>query len=231
MLPRKLIGLLIVVISIEFFVDAVSLIEIEKPKDLKKTIATKTNLLVLYAANPKSSDVVAVKNLLKSVDGSFAVVDCSDKTLKKQLCKKALPDDKSFVLKHYKDGTFNKDYDRQLTKNSMQYFLKDPTGDIPYEEDQTSNDVIHISDMQVRYFDFQFINPRIIFDFLSSTSISHTFLTAIRQAVETRKTFYYDVLHKLVRLLSSTQANLQSSSDRDEGQTCYSRNGHGKARK
>lgn len=154
MLPRKLLGFLVIITFVELFVAAGSLIEIEKPKDLKKTIATKTNLLVLYAANPRSSDVVAVKNLLKTVDGSFAIVDCSEKTLKKQLCKKTLPDESSYILKHYKDGTFNKDYDRQLTKSSMQYFLKDPTGDIPYEEDQTSHDVIHISDMQVKYMKF-----------------------------------------------------------------------------
>lgn len=153
MLPRRLLVNLSIVISLVCSIFASTLIEIEKPKDLKKTIATKTNLLVLYAANPKSSDVVAVKNLLKSVDGSFAIVDCSEKTLKKQVCKKALGDEASYVLKHYKDGTFNKDYDRQLTKNSMQYFLKDPTGEIPYEEDPTSNDVIHINDMQVKLFE------------------------------------------------------------------------------
>jgi hypothetical protein len=152
MLPRKLSEFLIFIIFIKFSNINGSLIEIEKQKDLKRTIATKTNLLVLYAANTKSSDVIALKNLLKSVDGSFAIVDCSDKTLKKQLCKKVLPEEVSFVLKHYKDGSFNKDYDRQLTKSSMQYFLKDPTGDIPYEEDPTSHEVIHISDMPVIYY-------------------------------------------------------------------------------
>jgi hypothetical protein len=108
---------------------AFTLIEIEKAKDLKKTINTKTNLLVLYASGTKNADVVAVKNLFKLVDSSFAIVDCSNKDLKK-LCKKSLPEGKSFVLKHYKDGVFNKDYDRQLTKNSLATFMRDPTGDI-----------------------------------------------------------------------------------------------------
>lgn len=131
---------------------AFSLIEIEKAKDLKKTISTKTNLLVLYASGPKSADVVAVKNLFKLVDGSFAIVDCSNKDLKK-LCKKSLPEGKSYVLKHYKDGAFNKDYDRQITKNSLSTFMRDPTGDIPYEEeDSTSKDVVHLFDVSVSAF-------------------------------------------------------------------------------
>jgi protein disulfide isomerase family A protein 5 len=33
-----------------------------------------------------------------------------------------------WVLKHYKDGEFHKDYDRALTLKSMVTFLRDPTG-------------------------------------------------------------------------------------------------------
>jgi hypothetical protein len=127
---------------------AFSLTEVEKAKDLKKTIATKTNLLVLYASTPKNADVVTVKNLFKLVDGSFAIVDCSNKDLKK-LCKKSLPEGKSYALKHYKDGAFNKDYDRQLTKSSLSTFMRDPTGDIPFEEDSSSKDVVHLLDLAV----------------------------------------------------------------------------------
>lgn len=127
---------------------AFSLIDIEKAKDLKKTIATKTNLLVLYATNTKNADVVAVRNLFKMVDSSFAVVDCSNKDLKK-LCKKSLPEGKPVALKHYKDGAFNKDYDRQLTKNSLSTFMRDPTGDIPFDEDPSSKDVVHLFDVSV----------------------------------------------------------------------------------
>lgn len=127
---------------------AFTIIEVEKAKDLKKTISTKTNLLVLYASSSKNSEVVNVKNLLKSVDGSFAIVDCTNKDLKK-LCKKALPEGNLLVLKHYKDGAFNKDYDRQMTKNSLQTFMRDPTGEIPYEEDPSGRDVVHLLDTSV----------------------------------------------------------------------------------
>ena len=127
---------------------ASSIIEIEKAKDLKKTISTKTNLLVLYGLNIKNTEVISVRNLLKSVDGTFAFVDCSIKDLKK-LCKKALPEGSTYVLKHYKDGSFNKDYDRQMTKNSLSNFLRDPTGEFPYEEDPTAKDVVHLLDTSV----------------------------------------------------------------------------------
>lgn len=127
---------------------ASTIIEIEKAKDFKKSLATKTNLLVLYTSNPKSSEVVTTKNLLKSVDGSFAFVDCTVKDLKK-LCKKVLMDDNVYVLRHFKDGVFNKDYDRQMTKQSLQNFMRDPTGDIPYEEDSTAKDVIHLLETNV----------------------------------------------------------------------------------
>lgn len=127
---------------------AFTIVEIEKAKDLKKTIATKTNLLVLYASSAKNAEVISVRNLLKSVDGSFAIVDCTNKDLKK-LCKKSLPEGGAYVLKHYKDGAFNKDYDRQMTKNSLQTFMRDPTGEIPYEEDPSGKDVVHLLDTAV----------------------------------------------------------------------------------
>lgn len=53
------------------------------------------------------------------------------------------------MLKHFKDGAFNKDYDRQMTKNSLQTFMRDPTGEIPYEEDPSGKDVVHLLDTNV----------------------------------------------------------------------------------
>ncbi|KAG5683888.1 hypothetical protein PVAND_013148 [Polypedilum vanderplanki] len=121
-------------------------IQIEKPKDFKRTVATKTNLLVLFT-NGKSPEISNVKDVLKSIEGTVAIVDCTNKELKKQVCKKTLTEENSFVLKHYKDGQFNKDYDRQMTKNSLHNFLRDPTGDLPYEEDPDGSDVIHLLDV------------------------------------------------------------------------------------
>lgn len=53
------------------------------------------------------------------------------------------------VLKHYKDGDFHKDYDRQMTVQSLVNFLRDPSGDLPWDEDETAADVVHISDSEV----------------------------------------------------------------------------------
>lgn len=150
MYPASVIKLFLIFCAVYIVNSAFTIIEIEKAKDLKKTISTKTNLLVLFASSPKNSDVINAKNLLKSVDGSYAVVDCTNKDLKK-LCKKSLPEGSSYVLKHYKDGAFNKDYDRQMTKNSLQNFMRDPTGEIPYEEDPTAKDVVHLLDTSVSY--------------------------------------------------------------------------------
>lgn len=129
-------------------IGASTIIEIEKPKDLKKTISSKTSLLVLFASSNANSEVSSVKSLLRSVDGSFASVDCSSRELKK-LCKKSLPEGNTYTLKHYKDGAFNKDYDRQMTKTSLQTFMRDPTGEIPYEEEPSAKDVVHLLDTAV----------------------------------------------------------------------------------
>ena len=72
----------------------------------------------------------------------------------------------------FSDGVFNKDYDRQLVKKvfiifiliieniksfeiemfffqSFINFLKDPKGDMPWEEDETAKDVAHLNDEAV----------------------------------------------------------------------------------
>lgn len=164
---------------------AFTIIDIEKAKDLKKTISTKTNLMVLYASSLKNSDVISVRNLLKSVDGSFAVVDCTNKDLKK-ICKKALPEGGSYVLKHFKDGNFNKDYDRQMTKNSLQNFLRDPTGEFPYEEDPTAKDVVHlletsVSDTNEHNYDAKTISNETSMKFSLSTVAHEPFFFFLQQ--------------------------------------------------
>ncbi len=44
------------------------------------------------------------------------------------------------------NGQFNKDYDRSVTVKSLYNFLLDPTGDLPWEEEETAQDVIHINE-------------------------------------------------------------------------------------
>lgn len=55
------------------------------------------------------------------------------------------------LLRHYKEGEYHKEYDRRLTLVSMTTFLKDPTGDLPWDEDDNGKDVNHVSDMAVCY--------------------------------------------------------------------------------
>lgn len=65
------------------------------------------------------------------------------------MCKKLKVSPEPYILKHYKDGDFNKDYDRRETINSMVNFMRDPSGDLPWEEDNAAADVVHIADIQV----------------------------------------------------------------------------------
>jgi hypothetical protein len=69
----------------------------------------------------------------------------------KKLCKKLKVSPEPFLLKHYKDGEFHKDYDRLETAQSMVNFMRDPAGDIPWEEDSSAVDVVHISDASVSF--------------------------------------------------------------------------------
>lgn len=69
----------------------------------------------------------------------------------KKLCKKLkVATDKPYYIKHYKDGDFHKDYDRSETVSSMSNFLRDPTGDLPWEEDPGATDIFHLQDGEVR---------------------------------------------------------------------------------
>lgn len=50
-----------------------------------------------------------------------------------------------------RDGEYNKEYDRMNTVKSMTNFMRDPTGDMPWEEDANAGDVLHIESQQVTY--------------------------------------------------------------------------------
>ena len=69
----------------------------------------------------------------------------------RKICKKYKVSPEPAVLKHYKDGNFHKDYDRKMTVTSMVNFMRDPAGDLPWEEDAAAEDVVHLSNAQVRY--------------------------------------------------------------------------------
>ena len=48
-----------------------------------------------------------------------------------------------------RDGEFHKVYDREMVRRSIVNFLEDPTGDLPWDEDPTAQDVLHIQSTQV----------------------------------------------------------------------------------
>lgn len=77
--------------------------------------------------------------------GTLGYVDCSDA---KKLCKNLKATPSTVELRHYKDGDFNKNYDRKLVAKSLYNFMLDPTGDIPWEEEPDAGDVVHIVNEQ-----------------------------------------------------------------------------------
>ncbi|KAJ8891320.1 hypothetical protein PR048_010836 [Dryococelus australis] len=117
-------------------------------KEFKKVLRTKNNVLVCYVSSMKQA-VLVVKVFREAADtirgqGTMVLIECSGEA--KKMCKKMKISPDPYVLKHYKDGEFHKDYDRLLTAQSMVNFMRDPTGDIPWEEDSTAGDIVHIPD-------------------------------------------------------------------------------------
>lgn len=115
-------------------------------KDFKKILRTKNNVLVLFIGNAKkaSESVRLLGEVSLEVKGLATVlsVDCEAKEGKK-LCKKLKVSTSAYTIKHYKDGDFHKDFDRAEKVKSIVTFLKDPSGDLPWEEDPTAQDVVH----------------------------------------------------------------------------------------
>ncbi|KAJ8977167.1 hypothetical protein NQ317_003107 [Molorchus minor] len=108
----------------------------------------RTFWFVFITSNKQSQNVLKVfREVADNIkgEGTMVTVDCSGDA--KKMCKKLkIEPSEPFVLKHYKDGDFNKNYDRKITVSSMTNFMRDPTGDLPWEEDTSATDVVHIPD-------------------------------------------------------------------------------------
>ena len=123
--------------------------EISDHKEFKKFLKTRNNILVYFYSDKVAKDT---SELLAKVSEStkglatIVTVDCSSPDGKK-LCKKVKAS--KGELKHYKGGDFHKEYDRRLTAASMDTFLRDPTGDAPWEEDEGASDVVFLSDAKI----------------------------------------------------------------------------------
>lgn len=123
--------------------------DVSEYKDFKKLLRTKTNVLVLYTSNTKQTaeQIRVFRETAEAVKGTGTMVlmDCSQADRKK-LCKKLKVNPNPLILKHYKEGDFHKDYDRQMAVSSMVNFMRDPAGDLPWEEDPLGKDVMHFTD-------------------------------------------------------------------------------------
>ncbi|XP_052805194.1 protein disulfide-isomerase A5-like [Mya arenaria] len=123
--------------------------EVDDLKEFKKLLRTKTNLLVIYAksGNAASKSMSLFESVAEEVKGkgTLAFVDCSDA---KKLCKNLKATPSPLELRHYKDGDFNKNYDRKMVQKSLVNFMLDPTGDIPWEEEPDAGDVLHFDSPQ-----------------------------------------------------------------------------------
>lgn len=129
-----------------------SLIEkISDPKDLKKLLRTRNNVLVLYSKSEAAAEshLRLLSTVAQAVKGQGTIcwVDCGDAESRK-LCKKMKVDlsakDKKVELFHYQDGAFHTEYNRAVTFKSIVAFLKDPKGPPLWEEDPGAKDVVHI---------------------------------------------------------------------------------------
>ncbi|GAB0097313.1 protein disulfide-isomerase A5 [Sergentomyia squamirostris] len=120
-------------------------------KDFKKLLRTKNNVLVLFVSSTKENqaNIRVFREAADAVkgEGTLALLDCSNSEVKK-ICKKLKVNPEVFIIKHYKDGEFNRDYDRRLAVPSFVNFMRDPVGDLPWEEDPVGVDVVHVPDAQ-----------------------------------------------------------------------------------
>ncbi len=123
-------------------------LSVSDQKEWKKLLKTHTNILALFTSGDKQ-----VADFLPTFEkvadqirgkGTLVYVDCSSKDGKK-LCKNLKIKPNQFVLKHFKDGVFNKDYDRLMQEKSLYSFMEDPTADPPWSEDPTADDVRHLT--------------------------------------------------------------------------------------
>nr|XP_047136402.1 probable protein disulfide-isomerase A4 isoform X1 [Hydra vulgaris] len=125
------------------------IMSVDDIKEYKKILKTHKNLLTVYSSDDKSA-VKTLKwldNVSKEIKGKGSIIhiNCGENKETKKLCKKYEVNPQPIKLRHYKDGNFNKDYDRQENEKSMVSFMMDPTGDAPWEEDQSAQNVVHIN--------------------------------------------------------------------------------------
>ncbi|CAF1193496.1 unnamed protein product [Adineta ricciae] len=115
-------------------------------KDFKKILKQNKNVLVLSAPNDQTakSTLQVFKQIEEEIKGRGLLVYINCEKGKK-LCKKFKLDSNNAELRHFQDGEFHKVYDRSLTSKAMINFMFDPKGDMPWSEDVTANNVLHLN--------------------------------------------------------------------------------------
>ncbi|VDO25084.1 unnamed protein product [Onchocerca flexuosa] len=119
----------------------------------QKLLRVHKNVLILFSNSSMDKNNQLKKVIKTTVEaakqamgqGTVAQINCNSGELRK-LCKKLKITPKPYILKHYRNGEFHKDYDRRMIAKSMYRFLLDPTGDIPWDEDPTAVNVVHLGD-------------------------------------------------------------------------------------
>ena len=125
---------------------------VEDLKEWKKLLRTRTNVLSVFAAKEKdASDVLAMLDKVGLDMRGRATVSFVDCSKSKKVCKSLKINASPYVIKHYQDGSFNKDYDRPIRKSSFISFLENPSGDAPWFEDETAQDIKHIQSSEEFY--------------------------------------------------------------------------------
>ncbi|XP_065582725.1 protein disulfide-isomerase A5-like isoform X1 [Artemia franciscana] len=119
-------------------------------KEFKKIIKTKTNVLVAFSKDPKeTTDLQQIleeaANAMRGT-ATLMLIDCNSEARK--ICKNQKVTPEPSTLKYYKEGEFKKEYDRKMTVSSINSFLLDPLGDIPWDEDDAAQDIVHLADPQ-----------------------------------------------------------------------------------
>lgn len=53
-----------------------------------------------------------------------------------------------YILKHYQNGDFHKNYDRLETVRSIVNFMRDPNGPLPFEEDALMQSMVNVEGLK-----------------------------------------------------------------------------------
>lgn len=144
-----LLSCIIVVVTCQLGNKASPVEEYADHKDFKHLLRTRTNVMVLFVSSVSraAAFLKIYRDAAKDVRGigTMIMIDCGGNG--KKLCRILKASPETYMLHHYKDGKFNRVYDRKETVKSIVRFMNDPTGDVPWEEEPSGKSVVHLPDI------------------------------------------------------------------------------------